>query len=161
MEKKTKSLKAISLPLRQGNVFTPMCDSVHGGVWQTPPGEISIPPGQTPNPTGQTPPPGQTPPWADIPLGTPAPRGGHCSGRYASYWNAFLFRTHIERNENERNFSPNITFQAAPANAVEEPLDLIRLSLDERIYVKMRNDRELRGKLHVSIFYECNLTIIL
>jgi len=32
---------------------------------------------------------------------------------------------------------------------VEEPLDLIRLSLDERIYVKMRGDRELRGKLHV------------
>lgn len=35
-------------------------------------------------------------------------------------------------------------------NTVEEPLDLIRLSLDERIYVKMRNDRELRGRLHVS-----------
>lgn len=34
---------------------------------------------------------------------------------------------------------------------VKEPLDLIRLSLDERIYVKMRNERELRGKLHVSI----------
>lgn len=33
--------------------------------------------------------------------------------------------------------------------AVEEPLDLIRLSLDERIYVKLRNDRELRGRLHV------------
>ena len=39
----------------------------------------------------------------------------------------------------------------AAANTVEEPLDLIRLSLDERIYVKLRNDRELRGKLHVSI----------
>lgn len=34
---------------------------------------------------------------------------------------------------------------------VKEPLDLIRLSLDERIYVKMRNERELRGKLHVSL----------
>lgn len=33
---------------------------------------------------------------------------------------------------------------------VEEPLDLIRLSLDERIYVKMRNERELRGRLHVT-----------
>lgn len=32
---------------------------------------------------------------------------------------------------------------------VREPLDLIRLSLDERIYVKLRGDRELRGKLHV------------
>ncbi|CAL9048723.1 unnamed protein product, partial [Musa banksii] len=34
-------------------------------------------------------------------------------------------------------------------SAVKEPLDLIRLSLDERIYVKFRSDRELRGKLHV------------
>ncbi|ONM36186.1 Sm-like protein LSM3B [Zea mays] len=34
--------------------------------------------------------------------------------------------------------------------AVKEPLDLIRLSLDERIYVKLRSDRELRGKLHVA-----------
>lgn len=32
--------------------------------------------------------------------------------------------------------------------AVEEPLDLVKLSLDERIYVKLRNGRELRGKLH-------------
>lgn len=31
--------------------------------------------------------------------------------------------------------------------SVEEPLDLIRLSLDERIYVKMRNDREVYGIL--------------
>lgn len=31
---------------------------------------------------------------------------------------------------------------------VKEPLDLIRLSLDEKIYVKMRNERELRGRLH-------------
>lgn len=40
---------------------------------------------------------------------------------------------------------------AAPISSVEEPLDLVRLSLDERVFVKMRNDRELRGKLHVSL----------
>lgn len=34
---------------------------------------------------------------------------------------------------------------------VKEPLDLIRLSLDEKIYVKMRNERELRGRLHVCV----------
>ncbi|KAJ9068149.1 U4/U6-U5 snRNP complex subunit lsm3, variant 2 [Entomophthora muscae] len=34
-------------------------------------------------------------------------------------------------------------------NLVEEPLDLVRLSLDERLYVKMRGDRELKGRLHV------------
>ena len=34
---------------------------------------------------------------------------------------------------------------------MDEPLDLLRLSLDERIYVKMRGDRDLRGKLHVGV----------
>jgi U6 snRNA-associated Sm-like protein LSm3 len=38
------------------------------------------------------------------------------------------------------------------SSTVEEPLDLIRLSLDERIYVKLRGDRELRGTLLVTIF---------
>lgn len=40
---------------------------------------------------------------------------------------------------------------AEEESTVKEPLDLIRLSLDERIYVKLRSDRELRGKLHVFI----------
>jgi U6 snRNA-associated Sm-like protein LSm3 len=40
----------------------------------------------------------------------------------------------------------------------EEPLDLIRLSLDERIYVKCRGDRELRGKLHA---YDQHLNMVL
>ena len=31
---------------------------------------------------------------------------------------------------------------------MEEPLDLIKLTIDERVYVKCRNDRELRGRLH-------------
>ena len=44
----------------------------------------------------------------------------------------------------------------APITAVEEPLDLVRLSLDERVFVKMRNDRELRGKLHVNNKYCVN-----
>ncbi|XP_056147381.1 U6 snRNA-associated Sm-like protein LSm3 [Lampris incognitus] len=43
-------------------------------------------------------------------------------------------------------------------NTVEEPLDLIKLSLDERIYVKMRNDRERRGRLHA---YNHHLNMIL
>mmetsp|Transcript_839 Transcript_839/g.1316 ORF Transcript_839/g.1316 Transcript_839/m.1316 type:complete len:93 (+) Transcript_839:15-293(+) len=40
----------------------------------------------------------------------------------------------------------------------EEPLDLIRLSLDEYIYVKCRNGRELYGKLHA---FDQHLNIIL
>ena len=37
---------------------------------------------------------GCTPPWIHPPLDTPSsghPLDGHCSGRHASYWNAFLF----------------------------------------------------------------------
>ena len=41
---------------------------------------------------------------------------------------------------------------------MEEPLDLIRLSLDERVYVKCRNDRELRGRLHA---YDQHLNMVL
>lgn len=36
------------------------------------------------------------------------------------------------------------------STTVERPLDLIRLSLDERVLVKCKGDRELQGKLHVS-----------
>ena len=32
---------------------------------------------------------------------------------------------------------------------VSEPLDLVRLSLDEIVFVKLRGDRELKGRLHV------------
>ena len=35
------------------------------------------------------------------------------------------------------------------AAAVSEPLDLVRLSLDEFVFVKLRGDRELKGRLHV------------
>lgn len=45
-----------------------------------------------------------------------------------------------------------------PTIAVKEPLDLVRLSLDEKIYVKMRNDRELRGRLHA---YDQHMNMIL
>uniref|UniRef100_A0A915PQC1 U6 snRNA-associated Sm-like protein LSm3 n=1 Tax=Setaria digitata TaxID=48799 RepID=A0A915PQC1_9BILA len=49
-------------------------------------------------------------------------------------------------------------FVAVVSTGVEEPLDLIRLSLDERIYVKMRNDREVRGRLHA---FDQHLNMIL
>lgn len=37
----------------------------------------------------------------------------------------------------------------AGANPVSEPLDLVRLSLNEMVFVKLRGDRELQGRLHV------------
>uniref|UniRef100_H0XY10 U6 snRNA-associated Sm-like protein LSm3 n=1 Tax=Otolemur garnettii TaxID=30611 RepID=H0XY10_OTOGA len=48
--------------------------------------------------------------------------------------------------------------QQQTTNTVEEPLDLIRLSLSKRIYVKVRNDQELWGRLHA---YDQHLNMIL
>ena len=39
------------------------------------------------------------------------------------------------------------------AAAVSEPLDLVRLSLDEIVFVKLRGDRELKGHLHVCLLH--------
>ncbi len=39
--------------------------------------------------------------------------------------------------------------QQNPTGAVEEPLDLIRMSLEEIIYVKLKGERELKGRLYV------------
>jgi len=37
------------------------------------------------------------------------------------------------------------------ADPVAEPLDLVKLSLAEVVFVKLRGDRELKGRLHVWI----------
>ena len=42
-------------------------------------------------------------PWADTPGQTPPSRDSHCSGRYASYWNAFLFYRSGTVNSNTVN----------------------------------------------------------
>lgn len=43
------------------------------------------------------------------------------------------------------------TIAATPSatTAISEPLELVRLSLDEIVFVKLRAGRELRGRLHV------------
>ena len=38
-----------------------------------------------------------------------------------------------------------------PSSSIQEPFDLIRLSLSERVFVKLRGDRELTGILHVRL----------
>jgi len=43
-------------------------------------------------------------------------------------------------------------------NVISEPLDLVRLSLDEQVFVKLRGDRELRGRLHAYDSH-CNLVL--
>eukprot|EP01125_Pyxidicula_operculata_P006987 TRINITY_DN2391_c0_g1_i1.p2 TRINITY_DN2391_c0_g1~~TRINITY_DN2391_c0_g1_i1.p2 ORF type:complete len:107 (-),score=15.56 TRINITY_DN2391_c0_g1_i1:560-880(-) len=44
------------------------------------------------------------------------------------------------------------------ASEVKEPLDLISLSLEQRIFVKLRGERELRGILHA---YDQHLNMVL
>ena len=100
----------------QGNVFTGVClstggqgvslsacwDAIPPGTRQTPPGTRQTPPGtrQTPPRTRQTPRdqadppgPGRHPPW-DQAVTTPEVDSSirSTSGRYAFYWNAFLFK---------------------------------------------------------------------
>ena len=47
-----------------------------------------------------------------------------------------------------------IAAQDFSAQNVEEPIDLVLMSLKERVYVKCRFGRELRGKLIVWIYTE-------
>jgi len=44
------------------------------------------------------------------------------------------------------------------SSAPAEPLDLVRLCLDEVVYVKLRGDRELKGRLHAYDSH-CNLVL--
>ena len=56
-----------------------------------------------------------------------------------------------------RSHAPHLLSPQA-SSVVSEPLDLVRLSLDERILVKLRGDRDLRGKLHA---YDQHLNMVL
>ncbi|KAH8105995.1 hypothetical protein BXZ70DRAFT_886721 [Cristinia sonorae] len=44
------------------------------------------------------------------------------------------------------------------SSSIQEPFDLIRLSLSERVFVKLRGDRELSGILHA---YDGHMNLIL
>ncbi|KAE8444933.1 U4/U6-U5 snRNP complex subunit lsm3 [Mollisiaceae sp. DMI_Dod_QoI] len=44
------------------------------------------------------------------------------------------------------------------ASAPAEPMDLVRLCLDEIVFVKLRGDRELKGRLHAYDGH-CNLVL--
>jgi small nuclear ribonucleoprotein (snRNP)-like protein len=46
-----------------------------------------------------------------------------------------------------------------PTSQIDIPIDLVRLALDEQIFIKMRGDRELRGRLHVTArLFEMTMT---
>ncbi|KAH0587768.1 Sm-like protein lsm3b [Termitomyces sp. 'cryptogamus'] len=44
------------------------------------------------------------------------------------------------------------------SSGIQEPFDLIRLSLSERVFVKLRGDREITGILHA---YDGHMNLIL
>ena len=96
-----------STKLGQGNVFTGGCDSVHRGVclsacWDTSPQEQ----------TSQE----QTP-WNRHPLRADPSEADSgiqsMSGRYASYWNAFLYRVSFENKSQTYSNTSTLTRQYA------------------------------------------------
>ena len=42
-----------------------------------------------------------------------------------------------------------VKVKAMASQSIKSPIDLIRLSLDERVVIRLKGERELRGKLHV------------
>jgi hypothetical protein len=44
---------------------------------------------------------------------------------------------------------------------VSEPLDLVRLCIDEIVFVKLRGDRELKGRLHVVPNFPLTLDVLI
>ena len=88
--------------------------SVHReGVWRTPPQADTHPP-QEDTPWADTPQAdttsGQTPPALCMLGYTPRP-GGHCSGRYASYWNAFCFEQEFPKDSTTHKKPPKKQWQ--------------------------------------------------
>ncbi len=73
------------------------------------------------------------------------------------FWSVFGDGDSSSRSNNNFSFCCNIHSGRVMAieddNVIKEPLDLIKLSLDECIYVKLCADHELHGKLHVRIFF--------
>ena len=84
--------------LRKGNVFTPICQSLcsHGGICLSACWDTHL----------RTDPWADTSPWADIPWAD-----GHCSGQYASYWNAFLFKIVFSKSCRETDNTETLILQ--------------------------------------------------
>ena len=117
----TQGLKCcnVSLPaatkLGQGNVFTGVCDSVHGGgvsasvhAGMPPPPPQSRHP-QSRHPLGQTPPWEQTPPEQTPPPGKQTPAygqraaGTHPTGMHSCLWIIKRTKTHCINDLNHNN----------------------------------------------------------
>lgn len=78
----------------------------------------------------------------------------YCTYYYSTFFNPAVQNTSsylIEQLTTHLNRPPPqmADVDEASTNPVNEPLDLVRLSLNEIVFVKLRGDRELQGRLHV------------
>ena len=91
--------------LGQGNIFTPVCHSVHrsgsasvhAGIPPPPPWQADAPWQADPTLAGRPPQQAADPPSRQPPLQADLPWIRSMIGWYASYWNAFLFMTYFHR----------------------------------------------------------------
>ena len=68
-------------------------------------------------------------------------------------------REHHRRNQgSEQDAADDSRDSKVRANAVQEPMDLLQMSLSERVLVKMRHGREVTGKL---VAYDDHLNLML
>ncbi|KAF5333407.1 hypothetical protein D9611_002637 [Ephemerocybe angulata] len=66
--------------------------------------------------------------------------------------------TRIAISFREVGFNLDALAMDPSASGIQEPFDLIRLSLSERVFVKLRGDREVTGILHA---YDGHMNLIL
>ena len=67
-------------------------------------------------------------------------------------------REHHRRNGSEQDAADDSRDSKVRDNAVQEPMDLLQMSLSERVLVKMRHGREVTGKL---VAYDDHLNLML
>jgi hypothetical protein len=58
-------------------------------------------------------------------------------------------RQHELDNNSQQHKTTMADSEDGASAPVSEPLDLVRLCIDEIVFVKLRGDRELTGRLHV------------
>ena len=96
---------------REGSIFTGVCLSTGGSLLvdggriqtETPLCTETSPPDR--DPSGQSPPPDSDPQELTS-------SGGHCSCRYTSYWNTFLFVTFLSTTKIVEGSEENVTFKS-------------------------------------------------
>merc|ERR1712224_449374 len=79
-------------------------------------------------------------------------------GDYRSARRTTATRTSRDTERERESYTMATATTADEDVAVKEPLDLIRLSLDETVYVKLKGEREIKGRLHA---YDQHLNMIL